>query len=40
MSQSSVIFGALFIGFLVFITMRGELSKYGAVFIGSQTGGF
>jgi hypothetical protein len=35
MNQTSVIFGALLIGFIVFITMRGELSKYGALFFGS-----
>jgi len=28
MDQSTKIFGALFIGFMVFITMRGELPKY------------
>lgn len=31
MSQSSVIAAFLIIGFIVFITMRGELSKYLAV---------
>lgn len=38
MSQSSVIFGALFVGFLVYITMRGELSQYGAAFAGTAQG--
>lgn len=28
MNQSSSIFGALVIGFIVFITVRGELAKY------------
>ncbi len=28
MPQSSVIVGALIVGFLVFITMKGNLSKY------------
>lgn len=28
MPQSSVIVGALIVGFLVFITMKGELGKY------------
>lgn len=40
MSQSSIIFGALFIGFLVYVTMKGQLKAYAAVFTGSvQTGG-
>lgn len=34
MSQTSVIFGALFVAFLVFITMRGELRQYGQIFWG------
>lgn len=37
MDQSSVIFGALIIGFVVFVTMRGELPKYFAVFIGGSS---
>lgn len=28
MSQTSIVFGALFIGWLVFVTMRGELPAY------------
>jgi hypothetical protein len=28
MNQSSIIAGVLIIGFIVFITMKGELSKY------------
>jgi hypothetical protein len=28
MSQSAVIFGALAIAFIVFVTMRGDLSQY------------
>lgn len=32
MPQSSLIAGALIIGFIVFITMRGELSAYRKVF--------
>jgi hypothetical protein len=35
MSQSSIIFGALFIGFLVYVTMKGQLKAYGAIFTGS-----
>jgi hypothetical protein len=31
MSQSSIIAGALLIGFIVFITIKGELPKYRAV---------
>lgn len=38
MPQSSVIFGALFIGFLVYITMKGELGAYGQAFFGTQAG--
>ena len=34
MPHSSSIFGALLIGFIVFITLRGELPKYIAVLIG------
>lgn len=34
MSQSSVIFGALFIGFIVFVVMKGEISAYAKVFTG------
>lgn len=32
MPQTSVIFGAAFIAFLVFITMRNELHSYGSLF--------
>lgn len=43
MRQSSVIFGALFVAFIVFITVRGELPAYlGALFpkkSGSSGGG-
>jgi len=34
MSRTSVIFGALVIGFIVFITTKGELPKYLALFTG------
>lgn len=34
MSQTGVIFGSLFIAFIVFITVRGELKQYGALFWG------
>lgn len=34
MSRTSVIFGALFIGFLVYITMRGQLKDYGSLIWG------
>jgi hypothetical protein len=39
MSQSSLIFGALFIGFLVFITMKGQLPQYAAIFWGASNTG-
>ena len=32
MNQTSVIFGTLFVAFLVFITVRGELRQYGNIF--------
>jgi len=34
MSPSSVLFGGLFIGFIVYVVMKGELSQYGAVLWG------
>lgn len=34
MSQSSIIFGALAIGFLVFIVVRGEVSAYKNALLG------
>lgn len=34
MPQSSVIFGALFVGFLVFIVTKGEIGAYAKVFTG------
>jgi hypothetical protein len=34
MSQTSIIFGALFIGLLVFVVTRGEVSKYRAAIMG------
>jgi hypothetical protein len=34
MSATSTIFGAIFIAFLVFITMRGELKTYSQIFVG------
>lgn len=37
--QSNVIFAALFIAFLAFITMRGELRRYMGFLIGTPTGG-
>ncbi len=37
MSQNSVIFGALFVGFLVYITIRGSLAKYVSVFTTKNT---
>lgn len=48
MSQTSVIFGALLIAFIVFITLRGELGTYialglgniGAIQAGSTSTGF
>lgn len=35
MSQSSILFGGLFIGFIVYVTMKGELSSYTAVLWGA-----
>lgn len=37
MQQSNVIFGALAIAFIVFITVRGSLSKYFDVLFGNAT---
>jgi len=34
MSQTSIIFGALFLGFIVFITVRGEVSQYRGLIFG------
>jgi hypothetical protein len=34
MPQSSVIIGFLFVAFIVFITMRGELRKYWGFLVG------
>lgn len=34
MSNTSTIFGAVFVAFLVFITMRGELKSYAQIFTG------
>jgi hypothetical protein len=40
MGQSNAIFGFLFIAFLVYITMKGELPVYlGFLFGGPQVGG-
>ncbi len=37
-SQTSYIVGALFLGFIVFITLRGELPQYrAAIFGGGST---
>jgi hypothetical protein len=35
MSQTSYIAGFIFAGFLIFITIRGELAQYKAAIIGS-----
>lgn len=35
MPQSSVIFGYLFVAFLIFITMRGELRRYMGFLLGT-----
>jgi hypothetical protein len=32
MSQTSVIFGALLVGFIVYVTSRGQLPQYLAIF--------
>jgi hypothetical protein len=38
MSQSSIIAAALLVGFIVFITVKGELSSYAAIVgLGSST---
>lgn len=39
MNQSSVIFGALFVAFLVFITLRGELPTYAGFLLSTPKGG-
>lgn len=38
MPQSNVIFGFVFVAFLIFITSRGELPKYAQVFVGGSGG--
>lgn len=39
-SQSNLIFGTMFLAFIVFITMRGKLPKYLDVLVGNgQAGG-
>lgn len=35
MSQTSIIFGALFVGFLVFIVTRNEVAAYRKILMGS-----
>lgn len=37
MSQTSWIFAALLIGFIVFITVKGQLPSWGALFLTSST---
>lgn len=34
MSQTAVIFASLFVAFLVYVTLRGQLPAYAAVFFG------
>lgn len=34
MSQTSIIFGALFVGFLVFIVTKGEVATYRKILMG------
>ena len=36
MQQSNVIFAAIFLAFLIFITIKGELPAYLAIFFGSS----
>lgn len=36
MSQTSIIFGTLLIGFIVYITIKGELPAYAAVLWGPK----
>lgn len=38
-NQTSWIAASLFIGFVVYITIRGELAKYKAAILGGQTQG-
>lgn len=38
MNQSSVIFGGLFIGFLIYVTIRGRLPAYAALFYQKGSG--
>lgn len=37
MNQGNVVFGALFLGFMIYITMKGELSTYMGFFIPSSS---
>lgn len=39
MRQSSIIFGALFVAFIVFVTVRGELPAYIAALLPRSSGG-
>jgi hypothetical protein len=38
MSQTAVIFGSLFVAFVVYVTLRGQLPAYAAVFLGGSGG--
>ena len=39
MQQSNVIFAVIFFAFVIFVTIRGELPAYLAIFFGSGGGG-
>lgn len=36
MSQTSIIFGALLIGFVVYVTLKGELAAYANILFGAS----
>jgi hypothetical protein len=36
LSQTSIIFGALFVGWVVYITLKGELPAYAAILLGAN----
>ena len=38
MSQTSIIFGALIVGFIVYVTIKGRLPMYAAVLFGGVKG--
>lgn len=38
MRQSTVIFGTLLLGFVIYVTIRGQLPAYMSIFTGAQVG--